>query len=392
MANEIIRPTALPPRTSPVASEVTVSDNGASVAGVTWTDGVNAAVPVASQAESEAGVNNVNRMTPLTTKQAIDAQVPPKIAAAITDLNLGSAAQAQASDFATAAQGLTADSAVQPGDLAAVATSGDYDDLTNKPTARLMPAGGTTDQSLVKASDADYDTVWVTSAAATAVSYAAQTLTGPQQAQARANISAVSPSEAVLNTGAQVMTGPLTIDGTTAQALIIKLLASNGTGYLRFQDSEDEPVSYIGYGSTGNDNLTITRNVPGIIQLNPGAGGEILLSQAVTLTNPSGTGVGGFTGTNKALGNISGTVAITPVGGNIQSGTKTAALTLSAPVVAGVYTIIIELTNSGATGAYTLSGFTKVDGDAFTLTSGHKFQLHIAKTATTVTATVKALQ
>lgn len=38
---------------------------------------------------------------------------------------------------ATTAQGNTADSAVQPGDLATVATSGDYDDLTNKPAPGL---------------------------------------------------------------------------------------------------------------------------------------------------------------------------------------------------------------------------------------------------------------
>ncbi len=38
---------------------------------------------------------------------------------------------------ATAAQGTRADSAVQPGDLATVATSGDYDDLTNKPAPGL---------------------------------------------------------------------------------------------------------------------------------------------------------------------------------------------------------------------------------------------------------------
>lgn len=38
------------------------------------------------------------------------------------------------SDFATAAQGSKADSAVQPDDLADVATSGDYNDLDNRPT------------------------------------------------------------------------------------------------------------------------------------------------------------------------------------------------------------------------------------------------------------------
>lgn len=46
---------------------------------------------------------------------------------------LGTAAEADASDFATAAQGALADSAVQPGDLAAVATSGAYADLTGTP-------------------------------------------------------------------------------------------------------------------------------------------------------------------------------------------------------------------------------------------------------------------
>lgn len=51
-----------------------------------------------------------------------------------TNLGLGSAATTDASDYATAAQGTTADSAVQPGDLATVATTGAYSDLSGKPT------------------------------------------------------------------------------------------------------------------------------------------------------------------------------------------------------------------------------------------------------------------
>jgi hypothetical protein len=47
---------------------------------------------------------------------------------------LGTAAATDATDYATAAQGALADSATQPGDLATVATSGDYDDLSNKPS------------------------------------------------------------------------------------------------------------------------------------------------------------------------------------------------------------------------------------------------------------------
>ena len=63
----------------------------------------------------------------------------------ITDFpTLGSAAEADTTDFATAAQGSTADTAVQPADLADVATSGDYDDLTGKPTipAQFNPVAG----------------------------------------------------------------------------------------------------------------------------------------------------------------------------------------------------------------------------------------------------------
>lgn len=47
---------------------------------------------------------------------------------------LGTAATTPASDYATAAQGALADTAMQPGDLATVATSGAYVDLSGRPT------------------------------------------------------------------------------------------------------------------------------------------------------------------------------------------------------------------------------------------------------------------
>lgn len=64
-------------------------------------------------------------------------------------------------DYATAAQGATADSAVQPGDLATVATSGSYNDLSDQPT--IPPAapvdsvaGKTGAVTLVKADITDF--------------------------------------------------------------------------------------------------------------------------------------------------------------------------------------------------------------------------------------------
>jgi hypothetical protein len=61
------------------------------------------------------------------------------------NLGLGTAATTNADAYATAAQGALADSAVQPGSLSTVATSGDYDDLTNKPTLGTAAATDATD-------------------------------------------------------------------------------------------------------------------------------------------------------------------------------------------------------------------------------------------------------
>lgn len=126
MANQLIRPSNLPPRANPVSTEVVPSDDGSTVAGVTWANGVAAGRPLASQGEAEAGSDAAKAMTPLTTKQAIDAQVPGKISAELANYTptsgLGTAAFDDTGDFATAAQGGLADTAVQPGDLGALAS------------------------------------------------------------------------------------------------------------------------------------------------------------------------------------------------------------------------------------------------------------------------------
>jgi hypothetical protein len=59
--------------------------------------------------------------------------------------NLAAVKAFDPTDYATAAQGALAYSATQPGDLAAVATSGDYDDLTGKPTLGTAAAAATGD-------------------------------------------------------------------------------------------------------------------------------------------------------------------------------------------------------------------------------------------------------
>ncbi|WP_079212727.1 hypothetical protein [Brucella pituitosa] len=52
---------------------------------------------------------------------------------ALTPESVGTAAAKNIEDFATADQGAKADNSVQPEDLAKVATTGDYNDLENRP-------------------------------------------------------------------------------------------------------------------------------------------------------------------------------------------------------------------------------------------------------------------
>lgn len=148
-------------------------------------------------------IDNGIDMSKATINDAVKPKATEIADQKIADLNLGTASQANVEDFATAEQGGKADSAVQPGDLAPVATSGDYNDLANLPTLgtastkdieyfatadRGLPSGGGTGEVLVKNSGSDYDAEWREVASTTAVSYAPQTLTPAEQGQARANI------------------------------------------------------------------------------------------------------------------------------------------------------------------------------------------------------------
>jgi hypothetical protein len=68
-----IRPNDLPAAASVSNSVALIIDTGSTVEKATPLQVVDAAVPLASQAEAEAGVNNTKRVTPLRLKQAIDA-------------------------------------------------------------------------------------------------------------------------------------------------------------------------------------------------------------------------------------------------------------------------------------------------------------------------------
>lgn len=219
MADQIIRPADLPTeRSTPVPSEWMVVDNGVTVAKSHIVDVVTAGRPTVTEAKAIAGTDAFDAMTAVATKQSIASEV---------GVTLASKAQGDKADNAvpvtrviSAGAGLAgggalsadreialssgsvaslakADTAVQPGALGSLAAKNSVNnsDWSGTPLAPanggLIP-GGTTGQALIKVSASDYDATWQAVAAATAVSYAPQTLTESQKAQARTNIYAAS--------------------------------------------------------------------------------------------------------------------------------------------------------------------------------------------------------
>ncbi|WP_411962689.1 terminase large subunit domain-containing protein [Mesorhizobium sp. ES1-1] len=90
----------------------------------------------------------------------------------------------------------------------------------------------------------------------------------------------------------------------------------------------------------------------------------------------------------------SGTYAPSPVGGNFRKCINNGAFTLAAPSTSGSYNLELDITNGASAGVVTFSGFATgyPKGSSLTMTSGHKFKLHIHKSDAGVTATIEALQ
>lgn len=181
-------------------------------------------------------------------------------AEARTNLGIASAATQATEYFATAAQGALADSAVQPGDLATVATSGDYDDLSNKPTipANLDDLGDVVITTPTNTQVLSYNgTNWV-------------------------NVNAGSGSGDVVGPASAVDSGVALFDGTTG-----KLLKDGGVlGTAAFTASTDYATAAQGaLADTALQSFTETDPVVGAITGIVKADGAGNISAAVSGTD-----------------------------------------------------------------------------------------------------------
>ena len=103
-----------------------------------------------------------------------------------------------------------------------------------------------------------------------------------------------------------------------------------------------------------------------------------------------GSGVGANQTPYSAGTKSSGTYTPDSANGNFQYATNGGAHTLAPP--SSACSMVIEYVNNGSAGTITTSSFTKVSGDSFTTTNGHKFFCFIVKHQNYSSLNVQALQ
>lgn len=162
------------------------------------------------------------------------------------------------------------------------------------------------------------------------------------------------------------------LDDTSVGAIATTL--GLGTG-----DSPQFTAVNVGHAS----DTTIARVSAGLISVEG--------SQVALLGTEDQPLTGGVIVTSKDLGTISsGTVTPDPGDRPMQKYVNGGAHTLAPTTNVG--SVLVTITNNGSAGAITTSGFTKVDGDSFTTTNGHKFRCHISLDDSASLLSVKALQ
>jgi hypothetical protein len=104
------------------------------------------------------------------------------------------------------------------------------------------------------------------------------------------------------------------------------------------------------------------------------------LNTTVLRSNTTANLTAGYTASGYSAGTkSSGTFTPDPANGGFQYATNGGAHTLAPPSTGGgdSVSVVLDYTNNGSAGAITTSGFTKVNGDAFDTTNGHKFRCYM---------------
>ena len=201
-----------------------------------------------------------------------------------------------ASDFATAAQGSLADTAVQPGDLATVATSGDYDDLVDKPT---IPT---------KTSDLNNDSGFITKDVNNLTNYTTTTDLNSLLAGKQDNLVS-GTSIKTINTASLLGSGDISLQTPLVSGTSIKTVNSNsllGSGDIAVQETLVSGTNIKTINNTsllGSGDITVSS-----LPSQTGQAGKFLTTDG---TDASWATISG--GANTDLSNVSATGKATAV-------------------------------------------------------------------------------
>jgi len=131
-------------------------------------------------------------------------------------------------------------------------------------------------------------------------------------------------------------------------------------------DTATDVLNIIDTGSTASKKITVAE-----------LGIALQTDTALQLDTADQALTGGVIPTSLSLGTISaGTTTPDPGDRPLQHYTNGGAHTLAPSSNAG--SVFVDITNNASAGAITTSGFTKVTGDSFTTTNGHKFRCAIS--------------
>lgn len=322
----------------------------------------------------------------------------------ITPDKLGTMATADTGDFATAAQGALADSAVQPGDLATVATTGDYSDLSGKPTLGTASAenvgyfataaqGALADSAVQPADLASYATTAAVAAGyqpldADLTAWAGVT----SSANGRSLVSAADYAAMRALLDLEAGTDFLSVSAIAAGYQPLATVLTNTTA--SFTTTLETKLNGIASGATANSsdatllaraNHTGTQTASTISDFSTAADARISAAVGVSvqaydadtakLDVENQALTGGVTVTSKSLGTqSSGTLTLDMGDRPLQHYTNNGAHTLAPGSVVGA--CLVDITNGASAGAITTSGWTMVAGDSFTTTNTEKFRCH----------------
>jgi hypothetical protein len=100
---------------------------------------------------------------------------------------------------------------------------------------------------------------------------------------------------------------------------------------------------------------------------------------SAVLYNADKTLAAGYLSTIKFTYGTSGTINLSPLGGNLQGIFCQGTMTLNSPTDSGVYTMVVFLYNDTGASTKTIANFRKVTGDSLDNTVGHGFLLFITR-------------